>query len=293
MRSLCKLNAIVSLGRNFNKVNPKMEIAATPWRNLNGSMRNNTYADRDSSWTISYGECIWWFFFVQFVLMGTYLVAIDHPLIPGIVKLSWFAYNIIHPRVLEAQRRIPGSDYLKDLFSSSMFCHLAGLILGVAIEIPYTVLANTGNHRSLKDLASRYLSTSDKITKWYSSDIFDPTTEGELERLSIRAGVKAPNFSNAYTETEWDRKLIMKSFKPGAKSIATVRKMHAASHRTMNRSHPKPMVNELWMSQFYMATTQISFVGLMMICPKAVGLGHLTKVDKEAIIHYWRCIGKW
>lgn len=71
-----------------------------------------------------------------------------------------------------------------------------------------------------------------------------------------------------------------------------VRKMHAASHRTMNRSHPKPQTNELWMSQFYMATTQISFVGLMMICPKAVGLGHLSEADKEAIMHYWRCIGE-
>lgn len=61
-----------------------------------------------------------------------------------------------------------------------MFCHLAGLILGVAIEIPYTVLANTGNHGSLKDLASRYLSTTNKIMKWYSTDIFDPATEGKL-----------------------------------------------------------------------------------------------------------------
>ncbi|OQR66781.1 hypothetical protein BIW11_13931, partial [Tropilaelaps mercedesae] len=159
------------------------------------------------------------------------------------------------PNWFDKEKYLKGRLLLYNNLLSCMFCHLAGLVLGVAIELPYVVLTNIGHHGSLKDIGARYVSTSKKIISWYSTDIFDSNSEG-------------------------------------SKSVALVRQMHAAAHRTMKRSHARHENDrELWFSQFYMATTQISFVGFMILFPRAVGLRHFSREDQEAVLHYWRCIG--
>lgn len=67
--------------------------------------------------------------------------------------------------------------------------------------------------------------------------------------------------------------------------------MHLAANRYMERLETRPN-GERWISQYWMACTQSSFIRLMVMYPRKVGLGHLKEKDFEGIVHYWRCIGK-
>ncbi|XP_022647334.1 uncharacterized protein LOC111272475 isoform X2 [Varroa jacobsoni] len=136
---------------------------------------------------------------------------------------------------------------------TALFCHLASLVLGMSSEVPYKVLLHNGQHFTLRALACRYVSTTKQVLSWYRTDVFDPSSEGH-------------------------------------QSVKRVRKMHLAANRYMERLETRPN-GERWISQYWMACTQSSFIRLMVMYPRKVGLGHLKEKDFEGIVHYWRCIG--
>ncbi|XP_028968614.1 uncharacterized protein LOC114828481 [Galendromus occidentalis] len=158
-------------------------------------------------------------------------------------KPPWFV-----PELYEHGRKV-----LWDNLFVALWCHLAGLIIGVTSFKPYTVLLNNGNHFSLRALACRYVSTTRAVLSWYRSDVFDPRSEGH-------------------------------------KSVRRVRAMHLAADRYMQKLEPLEN-GEQWISQYWMGATQTAFIQLMITHPEKLGLRHLSDKDLESIIHYWRCIG--
>lgn len=119
-------------------------------------------------------------------------------------------------------------------------------------------LMSTGNSANIVCLFRRYLSTLVHIRRWYEGDIWNPDD-------------------------------------PAHHSISMVRGMHKRVADKMNNSSGGggggpcrrrcPAV-----SQYDMALTQFSFVGLIILHPKHVGL-HCSKEDLECLIHFWRGIG--
>lgn len=137
------------------------------------------------------------------------------------------------------------------------FSSITGLLLILQIPDALEPLLSTGNSRDIPALFNRYLNTVLHVHSWYEDNIFDPSTKGY-------------------------------------KSIRQVRSMHRHVQKLMNQ---KFSVNDyygnprVWVSQYDVAMTQFSFVGLSLAYPVKCGLISASKEEMESINYYWRVLG--
>lgn len=137
------------------------------------------------------------------------------------------------------------------------YSSLTGLLLILQLPDGLEPLLVTGNSKDIPSLYKRYLSTILHVNTWYEDDIFNPDTKGY-------------------------------------KSIRQVRSMHKRVQQLMNEKH---QVRDLhgqehkWMTQYDVALTQFSFIGLAMLFPAKSAMIAATSEHLELINYYWRVLG--
>lgn len=140
---------------------------------------------------------------------------------------------------------------------SIAYSSLTGLLLILQLPDGLEPLLVTGNSKDIPSLYKRYLSTIIHVQSWYEDDIFNPETKGY-------------------------------------KSIRQVRCMHRRVQQLMNEKH---QVKDLhgrehkWMTQYEVAITQFSFIGLSMLYPAKSAMIAAKPEELELINYYWRVLG--
>ncbi|KAG8201805.1 hypothetical protein JTE90_027286 [Oedothorax gibbosus] len=161
------------------------------------------------------------------------------------------------PSWLDREKFDRARELYKKHFFSIVFSHLAGLMLIVHLPSMTGPLMSAGNSSNVVCLFRRYLSTLVHTRGWYEGDIWNPED-------------------------------------PAHQSIVMVRGMHKRVADKMNNGTGRCMgtVGRQCppVSQYDMALTQFSFVGLIFLYPKHVGM-HCSREDLECLIHFWRGIG--
>lgn len=178
----------------------------------------------------------------------------------GVKKLIDFSSNDSinsKPKWLDEVRFAKAKDAINKYQMGVDFSSFTGLLLILQIPDALEPLLSTGKSKDIPSLFDRYLSTIIHVRSWYTDDIFDPSTKGY-------------------------------------KSIRQVRAMHRNVQRIMNE---KFTVKDhygrtrAWMTQYDVAITQFSFLGLALIHPEKCGLIAATEEELELIAYYWRVLG--
>lgn len=146
---------------------------------------------------------------------------------------------------------------IKSTSNSVAYSSLTGLLLILQLPDGLEPLLVTGNSKDIPSLYKRYLSTILHVNSWYEDDIFNPESKGY-------------------------------------KSIRQVRSMHKRVQQLMNEKHQvKDLHNQphKWMTQYDIALTQFSFIGLAMLFPAKSAMIAATNEELELINYYWRVLG--
>ncbi|XP_076313707.1 uncharacterized protein LOC143226531 isoform X1 [Tachypleus tridentatus] len=155
-------------------------------------------------------------------------------------------------------------------FFSIFFAHLTGLMFVVSIPGMLAPLLYTGNSSNLVRIFRRYVSTMRHVRQWYEGDIWN-------------------------TED------------PAYKSIVLIRQMHnkvankinlenvdtTQSNCAMKQSESlssSQQSTKIYLSQYHMVLTQFSFIGLIIMFPRLLGI-YCSREDIECFIHFWRGVG--
>lgn len=118
-------------------------------------------------------------------------------------------------------------------------------------------LLATGNCKDIPSIFQRFLKTSLHINSWYEEDVFDPSTK-------------------AY------------------KSIRYTRVKHKRVQSMMTDKFMVPGANGepvKWITQWDMALSQFSFIGLAILHPSRSGFIAASRQELELINYYWRVLG--
>ncbi|RXG52507.1 hypothetical protein Avbf_15032 [Armadillidium vulgare] len=196
------------------------------------------------------------------------------------------------PQWLNRQLFEKGRKFCKKYFVCIMFSELLGLIIGscfkrLVLPTIFTKYSNTPN-KALR----RYVSTVNRITKWFEEDVWDPKSRGHEDIMNVRMIhlkvseqiKKAPtDVSLIYEKLECDFDLqcpFNSFYKNETKSIKRVK---------FNLDDSKEPAE--YLSQFDMALTQYCFIGLIITHPEKLGLWWTSDMEMESFIHFWRGIG--
>ena len=157
------------------------------------------------------------------------------------------------PAWISRERLLVAQRNLQPHMFSVNFSSLSGLLIILQTRYGFDPLLYTGKSESLPALFLRYLKTMIHVRSWYTTDILDPESEGY-------------------------------------KSIRQVRQMHVNISKKM-QSLPPPCADKIWVSQYSMAATQWSFVGLLLLFPERCGLHGQDKQVLQDVNYLWRVIG--
>ncbi|XP_022699955.1 uncharacterized protein LOC111266604 isoform X1 [Varroa jacobsoni] len=178
------------------------------------------------------------------------------------------------PKWLEMPKYKRGQELLKENIFATLFCHVGGLIMLVNVPSIYKLLDNTGNSRSLVSCFQRYLKTLTHVKSWYETDIFDASSEG-FQSIKYVRGL---------------HRKVAAAMAQQRPLLASQDVCESGGGKMNNRSNLEADP-EVWISQWDMAMTQFAFLGMMILHPNVLGFSHLSRQDKEAVAHCWRCIG--
>lgn len=137
--------------------------------------------------------------------------------------------------------------------SSLNVAHFIGNILLIHLPDVLIPVVATGHSSTPYMVFMRILSTVIHVMCWYDENPFDPNSKTHKSLLTVR------------------------------------RNCHMAVSRMMNNKYPRK--NRLWLSQFDMAMTQWSLIGIVGIRPKQCGFHSTTKYEFEEYIYFWKVIG--
>ncbi|XP_046918393.2 LOW QUALITY PROTEIN: uncharacterized protein LOC124498650 [Dermatophagoides farinae] len=138
-------------------------------------------------------------------------------------------------------------------FLSLNIAHFIGNILLIHLPDVLVPVIATGNSSTPFRVFMRILSTVIHILSWYDEDPFDATTKTHQSMITVR------------------------------------RNCHMAVSRLMNNKYPRP--NRYWLSQFDMAMTQWSLIGIVGIRPNQCAFFGTTEKEFEEYFYFWRVIG--
>lgn len=139
-------------------------------------------------------------------------------------------------------------------FLSLQVAHFIGNILLIHLPDVIVPIIATGQSSTPFAVFKRILSTIIHITSWYEEDPFDRTSRTYRSLLTVR------------------------------------RNCHMAVSRLMNRKYPRED-NLLWLSQFDMAMTQWSLIGIVAIRPTECGFYNASAEEFAEYYYFWRVIG--
>ncbi|KPM04836.1 hypothetical protein QR98_0032900 [Sarcoptes scabiei] len=138
-------------------------------------------------------------------------------------------------------------------FLSLNIAHFIGNILLVHLPDVLVPVVASGNSASPSRVFFRILSTINHILSWYDDDPFDSRTKTHQSLTRVR------------------------------------RNCHMAVSKLMNEKYPRK--NRLWLSQFDMAMTQWSLIGIVAIRPIECGFHGCTREEFEEFFYFWKVMG--
>ena len=142
---------------------------------------------------------------------------------------------------------------INTILNSLNIAHFIGNILLIHLPDVLVPVIATGNSSTPFRVFMRILSTVIHILSWYDEDPFDATTKTHQSMITVR------------------------------------RNCHMAVSRLMNNKYPRP--NRYWLSQFDMAMTQWSLIGIVGIRPNQCAFFGTTEKEFEEYFYFWRVIG--
>ncbi|XP_027195976.2 uncharacterized protein LOC113790501 [Dermatophagoides pteronyssinus] len=139
-------------------------------------------------------------------------------------------------------------------FLSLNIAHFIGNILLIHLPDVLVPVIATGNSSSPYRVFMRILSTVIHILSWYDDDPFDRTSKTHQSMITVR------------------------------------RNCHMAVSRLMNNKYPRSN-RRIWLSQFDMAMTQWSLIGIVAIRPDQCAFYGTSDKEFEEYFYFWRVIG--
>lgn len=161
------------------------------------------------------------------------------------------------PAWLDEQRFKLAKEAVQKLRIGMMYSSFTGLLMILQLPDGLEPLLSTGNSKDVPSLYQRYLNTIIHVESWYDDDVFNPDTKGY-------------------------------------KSVRQVRAMHKRMQNNMNQKHRTLDVNgreRKWFTQYDVALTQFSFIGVAMLWPARSGLIKASRQELELLNYYWRVLG--
>ncbi|XP_076358849.1 uncharacterized protein LOC143251331 [Tachypleus tridentatus] len=176
--------------------------------------------------------------------------------------------TLLPPPWLVKEKFYRAREVFRRNFFSMFFAHLSGLFLLVYIPNMLNPLHYTGNSSNLVRIFRRYVSTMRHVRKWYEGDIWNPEDPAYKSIIITRRMHKnvADSLNDKNTPTEFNK------------------------YRNMKTQLTCPYQQNVVMSQYDMALTQFSFIGVIVLFSRCLGI-YCSQEDLESLVHFWRGVG--
>ncbi|XP_076365824.1 uncharacterized protein LOC143254540 [Tachypleus tridentatus] len=177
------------------------------------------------------------------------------------------------PSWLDKDRFHQAKEVFQRYFFSIFFAHLSGLLFLVFIPNMLNPLLYTGNSSNLVRIFRRYVSTMRHVRKWYEGDIWN-SEDAAYESITI---------------TRRMHKNVADRLNDKSRPISSF-DSHPNIQKDFKTQITCPCQGGVVMSQYDMALTQFSFIGLIVLFPQSLGI-HCSREELESLIHFWRGVG--